>query len=59
MLAGFTYCLWGDLKAVESRIDISTAAIMIEPIQGEGGVNVPEPGYLEACGSCVTNTIYC
>lgn len=47
MLAGFTYCPWGDLKAVAARIDSSTAAIMIEPIQGEGGVYVPEPAYLE------------
>ena len=47
MLAGFTYCPWGDLKAVASRIDSATAAIMIEPVQGEGGVNVPEPGYLQ------------
>ncbi len=47
MLAGFTYCPWGDLKAVAARIDDATAAIMIEPIQGEGGVYVPEPGYLQ------------
>ncbi len=47
MLAGFTYCPWGDLKALESRIDDATAAIMIEPIQGEGGVNVPEASYLQ------------
>ncbi len=47
MLAGFTYCPWGDLKAVSTRIDDATAAIMIEPIQGEGGVNVPDPAYLQ------------
>lgn len=47
MLAGFTYCPWGDLKAVAARIDDTTAAIMIEPIQGEGGVNVPEASYLQ------------
>jgi acetylornithine/N-succinyldiaminopimelate aminotransferase len=47
MLAGFTYCPWGDLKAVEQRIDDATAAIMIEPIQGEGGVNVPSVEYLQ------------
>ncbi len=46
MLAGFTYCPWGDLKAVKQRIDDATAAIMIEPIQGEGGVNVPSREYL-------------
>ena len=47
MLAGFTYCPWGDLQAVEQRIDDATAAIMIEPIQGEGGVNVPTAEYLK------------
>jgi acetylornithine/succinyldiaminopimelate/putrescine aminotransferase len=47
MLAGFTYCPWGDLRAVEQRIDEATAAIMIEPIQGEGGVNVPTVEYLQ------------
>jgi predicted acetylornithine/succinylornithine family transaminase len=47
MLAGFTYCPYGDLDAVEARIDGETAAILVETIQGEGGVNVPPPGYLE------------
>lgn len=47
MLAGFTYCPWGDLAAVEQRMDDSTAAILIEPIQGEGGVNVPTLEYLQ------------
>ena len=47
MLAGFTYCPWGDLAAAEQRIDASTAAILIEPIQGEGGVNVPTREYLQ------------
>jgi len=32
---------------VESAIDSDTAAVMVEPIQGEGGVNVPDPGYLK------------
>lgn len=47
MLAGFSYCPWGDLRAVEQRIDEATAAILIEPIQGEGGVNVPPVEYLQ------------
>lgn len=47
MLAGFTYCPWGDIGAVEQRIDDATAAILIEPIQGEGGVNVPTAEYLQ------------
>lgn len=47
MLAGFTYVPLGDLGAVEKAIDSTTAALMIEPIQGEGGVRVPEAEYLQ------------
>ncbi len=46
MLAGFTYVPYGDLATVESAIDDETAAIMIEPIQGEGGVRMPPEGFL-------------
>ena len=47
MLAGFTYVPYGDLSAVENAIDQETAAIMIEPIQGEGGVRMPPEGFLQ------------
>jgi acetylornithine/N-succinyldiaminopimelate aminotransferase len=47
MLAGFTYVPFNDLAQVENRIDSSTAAIMIEPIQGEGGVRVPSTEFLQ------------
>jgi acetylornithine/N-succinyldiaminopimelate aminotransferase len=46
MLAGFNYLPHGDLTQVENRIDSSTAAIMIEPIQGEGGVRIASPEFL-------------
>jgi predicted acetylornithine/succinylornithine family transaminase len=46
MLAGFTYCPYGDLDAVAKRIDKDTIGIMIEPVQGEGGVNIPPAGFL-------------
>ena len=46
MVAGFVYAPAFDLAEVERRIDDSTAAIMLEPIQGEGGVRIPTPGYL-------------
>ncbi len=46
MLAGFTYVPHGDLAAVKKQIDSSTAAILIEPIQGEGGVKIPPPEFL-------------
>src|SRR5207248_3789051 len=47
LLAGFSYAPFGDLEAVSKLIDGETCAIMVEPIQGEGGINVPPPGYLE------------
>ena len=47
LLPGFTYCEYGDLAGVEAAIDDETAAIMLEPIQGEGGVNVPSKEFLE------------
>jgi predicted acetylornithine/succinylornithine family transaminase len=46
LMAGFSYAPFGDLDAVEKLIDDETAAIMIEPIQGEGGVKIPPPGFL-------------
>ncbi len=46
MVAGFVYAPLHDLAEVEKRIDESTAAIMIEPIQGESGVRIPSPEYL-------------
>jgi acetylornithine/N-succinyldiaminopimelate aminotransferase len=43
---GFKYVAFNDLKALERAIDSRTAAVLVEPIQGEGGVNVPDGGYL-------------
>jgi predicted acetylornithine/succinylornithine family transaminase len=43
---GFKYVPFDDLKAVERAIDSRTAAVLVEPIQGEGGVNIPDDGYL-------------
>lgn len=47
LLPGFTYCPFGDLAAVEAAVDDETIAVMVEPIQGEGGVNMPPEGFLQ------------
>jgi acetylornithine/succinyldiaminopimelate/putrescine aminotransferase len=47
-LEGFRYVPFDDVAATEAAISERTIAIMVEPIQGEGGVNVPRPGYLKA-----------
>ena len=45
-LAGFDHLPFGDLEAVAAAIGPETAAIMLEPIQGEGGVREPSPEFL-------------
>ena len=44
---GFRQVAYNVLAAMEAAIDEKTAAILVEPIQGEGGVVVPEDGYLK------------
>ncbi len=48
LLHGFKFVPFNDAGAVESAIDETVCAVMLEPIQGEGGVICPEPGYLKA-----------
>ena len=43
---GFVTVDYDDIEAIKSATTERTAAVMIEPVQGEGGVNVPSPGYL-------------
>ena len=47
LMPGFKYAPFNNLEAVREAIDSKTCAIMVEPIQGEGGVNCPLEGYLK------------
>lgn len=46
LMPGFKHVPYNDLRAMERAIDNRTAAILVEPLQGEGGVMVPDDGYL-------------
>jgi acetylornithine aminotransferase len=47
LLEGFRYIPFNDLISLESSLDTSVCAVMVEPIQGEGGVVMPDPEYLK------------
>ena len=47
LMPGFKYVPFSDIGAVKNAIDSKTCAVMLEPIQGEGGVNCPSEGYLK------------
>ncbi len=46
LMAGFVYAPYGDLDTVAELVDDETAAILIEPVQGEGGIRIPPDGFL-------------
>jgi acetylornithine aminotransferase/acetylornithine/N-succinyldiaminopimelate aminotransferase len=48
LLPGFKHIPFNDLRAAEQAIDSRTCAVLVEPIQGEGGVRVPDDDYLPA-----------
>ncbi|MBN1473623.1 MAG: acetylornithine transaminase [Syntrophaceae bacterium] len=47
LLQGFNYVPFNDLNALEKAINEKTCGVMVEPIQGEGGVNIPDDQYLK------------
>lgn len=55
---GFINVAYGDSRAIEDAITANTAAVMIEPIQGEAGVLIPPEGYLrEVAAACQRHNV--
>ncbi len=48
LLEGFSYVPFNDLKALEDQLDDTVCAVMLEPVQGEGGIVPADAGYLKA-----------
>jgi acetylornithine aminotransferase len=48
LLPGFAFVPFNDIEALEAAVDDSTCAVILEPIQGEGGVNLADPDFLRA-----------
>jgi ornithine--oxo-acid transaminase len=58
MLEGFKLIPFGDTKALEQAITPNTAAFLVEPIQGEAGINIPPDGFLkQAFEICKENNV--
>jgi acetylornithine/N-succinyldiaminopimelate aminotransferase len=56
LLPGFDFVPYGSVEALESAVNSETAAIFIEPLQGEGGIVVPPKGYLQAARDIADRT---
>lgn len=55
---GFAHVPWNDLDAIRAATGPRTVAVLLEPIQGEGGVNVPAPGFLQGVRDwCTRNNL--
>ena len=47
LLAGFKHVPFDDAAALDAAVDDKTCAVLLEPIQGEGGIKIPGPAYLQ------------
>jgi acetylornithine/N-succinyldiaminopimelate aminotransferase len=47
LVEGFSFVEFNSVEAVEAAVTDRTCAVLVEPIQGEGGINLPRPGYLQ------------
>ncbi|MBW2568395.1 MAG: acetylornithine transaminase [Deltaproteobacteria bacterium] len=56
LLEGFDFVEFNNIKALQNKIGASTCAVLIEPIQGEGGVRCPDPEYLKAVRQICNDT---
>ncbi|HOZ38178.1 MAG TPA: ornithine--oxo-acid transaminase [Anaerolineaceae bacterium] len=55
---GFKVVTYGDIEEMKTAINLNTAAVMLEPIQGENGVVLPPDGYLKAVADlCKENNV--
>ncbi len=55
LVDGFEFVPYGDSEAIVDAVDDETAAVIVEPIQGEGGINAPSDEYLAAIRECTTD----
>jgi acetylornithine/N-succinyldiaminopimelate aminotransferase len=55
-MPGFEFVPYNNIEAIEKAVDSQTAAVIVEPVQGEGGVRIPSNDYLEKISDiCIKN----
>lgn len=59
LMPNYRFVPFNDIEAMKKTINHEVASVILEPIQGEGGVNIPEEGYLEAVSEvCIKNDVF-
>lgn len=59
LLPGFTLVPYGDVSAIQDAITENTAAVILEPIQGEAGIVIPTEGFYRKCRLYAARKMYC